>query len=950
MRSKLYLIVLVLFGAIQATGQPPAAAKPEGKPLWQPYYLMPRSGSQHLALSADWQLTYLDQPVADGAKLPPNLDWIPVAQPTSVHMALFKAGKLPNPYVDLNTKQYDWIPRKAWYYRKSFTLVQPAGKTLAFLSFDGLDYFARVWLNGQLLGRHEGMFGGPEVEVSELLRYGATNELVVELLAGNYYNEKGQGNGIITNSFADNAPGVIRPWALAGGFAHEMFYVMGMWQGARLDLVPAVHLERPFLTTTALSEREAVIRLKTELFTEKHSLLFKPHPWEHEMLNTYPPVAYAPDTKLALEVRLSTGKDVFTQRFPLQVFPGRNFIEKEFRVPNPKVWHPNGTGEPALYKAEVILLQDGQERDRIAFDYGIRTIEWVPSAGPAISERWTNWQCVVNGRKLFLKGTNWMPAEMLLDLPPEKYRWALQMARDAGIQLVRIWGAGLQEPDAFYQLCNQMGLMVWQDFTMNSAASNRWPQDVWEAQVLHTIFRIRNNPSLAVYGGGNETNPYSLANAQAIGILERNLKLFDDTRFFTRTTPDLGSIHPYPTYDAAWYRRNFKFMPFFGETGFFGMATAQTIRETIPAAQLNDFTRMADSSYRQKHPAVIHQFNSYAPLNVGKILNRSSHYTDVNRAGVDELAEASQAGAAEYFQLLIEAARDNYPVTTGLMTWVFKRPYPVFAGHQIIDGMDRPLMAYYAVKKAYEPVHTSLGIERTLWRAGETIPLRVSVQSALPGELTNCQLSVRVLDDRFRPRYTLTKPVTVPGGEGNTTLEMGTFTLPADYRERFFFVLTELKDPSGRLLTRSVYWPRTLARMEDETFYKAYTGYTTQEWPLLSNGPWLKQTLQTTSPQTTLKLELAGRESVSDQEQLVRLKVSNTGKAPSCLTEVSLESGEYIFYNSDNFFWLEPGESRELQMRLRRRTATYPAGKERSVPTLILRSWNARPQQLRLPL
>jgi beta-mannosidase len=942
-RCLLRLTYFLLFIAHAVSGQTDTTK------LWQPYYIMPRSGGQHLDLSAGWQLGYKEKPVARPEEVQSVTGWITVAQPTSVHMALFKAGKLPNPYVGLNTKKYEWIAGKAWYYKKTFTLQKPEQKSLVFLSFDGVDYFARVWLNGRLLGAHEGMFGGPEIEISNDLTYGPANEIVVEVLAGNYFADKKRSTGVVTNSFADNSARVIRPWALAGGFAHEMFYVMGMWQGARLDIVPQTHLERPFLTTVSLSPGQAVVRLKTELFIGKHSLQYQLHPWDHQMLNTYPSATYLQDQKLVLEVRLSSGGKVFTESFPLQVFDGRNFIDKEFTISNPRIWNPNGMGESHLYKAELVLKEEGRETDKITFDFGIRKVDWVRSAGPVISERWTDWQCVVNGQKVFLKGTNWMPAEMLLDLPAEKYQWALEMAKNAGIQIIRVWGAGLQEPDIFYGLCNRMGLMVWQDFTMNSAASNLWPQDVWEAQVLHTVFRIRTNPSLVVYGGGNETNPYSRANAQAIGILERNLKLFDDTRFFVRTSPDLGSMHPYPTFDAAWYRHKYRFVPFFAETGFFSMANAQTIKETIPAAELGDFTSMADPAYADKHPSVIHQFNSFATLNVDKILNRSSHITPVKGISVEELAEASQIGAAEFFQLLIEAARSNYPVTTGVMTWVLKRPYPVVAAHQIIDGMDRPLAAYYAVKKAYEPLHVGLDIERMLWKPGETMPVKVSVLNSLMEEMPGCQLSVKVLNDVFQPLYSADARVTVPGGESVTPVRCAPFVIPEEYRDKFFFVITELKDSAGRLMTRSVYWPRTIARMSDPAFYKAYTEFNTNEWPLLPDGPWLKSTVQK-GRQARLKLEVTGKEKVTDRVSRLQVKVTNQGQVPSFMTTLALESNDFIFYNSDNYFWLEPGESRELTMHVAERSVVYHTGKARPAQVITLRSWNGNTAEQQIDL
>lgn len=114
-------------------------------------------------------------------------------------------------------------------------------------------------------------------------------------------------------------------------------------------------------------------------------------------------------------------------------------------------------------------------------------------------DRWNDWQFVVNGEKIFVKGMNWMPLDALSDLPYERYEWTLRAARDMGVQLIRIWGSGYLETEKFYDICDNYGIMVWQDFTIANSETPDWPQDVWEAQVCQNIFRLRNRPSLAVW-------------------------------------------------------------------------------------------------------------------------------------------------------------------------------------------------------------------------------------------------------------------------------------------------------------------------------------------------------------------------------------------------------------------------------------------------------------------
>ena len=186
---RLLTCVLFLLLALATFGQ----ADTTGKKLWQPYRISPRTGAQHVDLSGGgWELSYADAPVKDLKAQ--RKDAFQTTIPNSIHWSLFKAGKLPHPYAHKNSEQYKWTDEKAWYYRKTFPTPTNASKNSrnadhVFLCFDGIDYFSKIWLNDSLVGVHEGMFGGPTVEISRLLKPGGENELVVEVRAGNWGNK-----------------------------------------------------------------------------------------------------------------------------------------------------------------------------------------------------------------------------------------------------------------------------------------------------------------------------------------------------------------------------------------------------------------------------------------------------------------------------------------------------------------------------------------------------------------------------------------------------------------------------------------------------------------------------------------------------------------------------------------------------------------------------------------
>ena len=155
--------------------------------LVQPYYISPRPGLQHVSLDGEWQLAFGDTPVVRPSELDQQqFKWIRAQVPDSVQWSLYSAGELPHPYHHLNSRKYTWVPDKVWYYRKEFEAPASARGQYAFLCFDGAGYYSKVWLNGELLGQHEGMFGGPAIEIGKHLRNGGPNALIVEVRAPSY--------------------------------------------------------------------------------------------------------------------------------------------------------------------------------------------------------------------------------------------------------------------------------------------------------------------------------------------------------------------------------------------------------------------------------------------------------------------------------------------------------------------------------------------------------------------------------------------------------------------------------------------------------------------------------------------------------------------------------------------------------------------------------------------
>lgn len=900
--------------------------------LESPYYMYPRENNQHIDLSSDWNLSSEIVPIDDLMSLDDN-SWFNVAYPTSVQMAHYKAGILGDPYKHLNAREHEKLEQKVWYYKKEFDLFSKKEGYSYILNFDGIDYFAKVWLNGKLLGKHRGIFGGPTVDVSEELIYNGKNELIVEVLSANY----GQ------KSFNPNKPGkIVKGWFLMGGSAMEPFFNLGLWRNVRIEVIPKYHIERPFLYTEKIVDGQATIGCKVELFAGTNSLDYSLHPWDNRQISNYSNPFDAPQRKLVKEELklivelIRDGRVSYSQEFTPEVIEGRSWLERHFVIDNPKLWYPNGLGDPDYYLAKLTLKVNGNPIDCIQFDFGIRTIEQRRSAGIRTSDRWQDWQFIVNGIPFFVKGLNWMPVDALYDLTADKYDWAVKMAKNLGVQMFRIWGSGLLESDAFYSACNKYGIMVWQDFNIANFDTPEWPQEVWEAQVCQNIFRLRNQPSLAVWCGGNEFNPYSYGNAASMGILERNLSIFDPTRAFLRTSPDAGSMHSYPDFDPSWYK-GFNLIPFVSETGIHCITDPDNIRQVVDPKELYDLSGMYEDDFRETHPEFVEHFAEYNPSRVPRMLSRASHIDNIAKPTLDMISEATQVGAGEFYQVMSEGIQSNYPVTTGLMPWVYKRPWPVVAGINLVDGMGQPSATYYFLKKTYESTHVLLDIERLLWAPGDTFPISVNILNGVGQLGFEGVIDVKILDDSFKEVWHDLKVVDVSEGTSVLKTKFGNYIIPQSYKEKFFFVVVSLNDKQGKVISRSEYWPRTIKFMEDSEYRQEYI-LKPVEWPTLFKGPWLKPTVK--NRQTDIDLFDVRLVSRGKNEGHLKMKIINKGIYPSFMTQLDIEGSTCIFYASDNFFWLSPNEVKEVDLYFK-----FQEQHNSESFSVSLKSWNAEEEK-----
>lgn len=896
-----------------------------------------------LLLDGEWNFTYIDN-VCDE---PWTLDYPHSAVlPASTYRCLEQAGILPNPYFGTNSKLYDWVDKKVWYFARSFTLENADGKDV-FLCFDGVGYTCRVWLNGQALCTHKGMFGGPVMEVSRYIQLGE-NVICVEVLPSE-----------VPSRWAASTADIV-PWNLRRdkNTSNGDFIVFGIWRSVRLEIVSKTHISRPYLFTKSIEENKARLHLSVELADSQINEL---DVIPNGGTNAYDNALDARPSGKLVRIHLTVTEkdtgclaytfnetvDIWDKKFICtnEKFRECQFFETDIEIKNPRLWWPNQMGEPNLYTVTLELYDDETLIDALIFDTGIRTVEYIPSAGQRHRTRWDDYHFVINGRPAFIKGMNWMPVDFLLDISDEDYRWALELAKNEGIQLLRVWsGGGMPEDDRFYSLCDKLGIMVIQDSFIANQTTEAWNREVLQSQVCQNLYRTRNHPSLVLHTGGNEINPYAQNNDAAMWVIFREIADLDPSRKFWRTSPDKGSAHIYRDMEPTWYRKIYGQLPFIGESGIHSFPNAKSLRQQISTEEYSKpLSDIFSEEFVTNNPELHNHFTEFNPARIPRMMSRASMISDIRGITLPDLCEATQIASCEFYQIMTNAMRENYPVCCGLLPWVFKRAWTTTA-IQLVDGLGAPVAPYYYLKNAYASLSVHLALREVTYAPGETIipDIRLLCDDSREwlGLTVGCEIYSPTLE--CVRRETLACDITPE--EYQKAFTGAPFTLPEDYTEKYFFLRVYAENSAG-LLHQSVYWCKVLERMADDEFRDQYRA-APQKNIDFDKGPWLKPQIcdLSKSEYTLTMLEKSTRYDGAERRLNVKVKIENKGSLPIFPAKLDVVEDKTLSYATDNYFFLPVGNSRELELEIR------VQDKELRMVTLEFSAWNVKTQTIRINL
>ncbi len=461
---------------------------------------------------------------------------IPATVPGDIYGDLLKAGEIPDPFYRDNELELQWIGETDWTYRRTFKVdseLLSCGRVM--LQCDGLDLFATVIVNGEQVASTDNMFRSWEWDVKELLIAGE-NSIEIEFKSViPYIKEKDAARTLpCWNGQAAAKHSWTRKMACNFGWDWGINAVScGIWRSIRLIGAGAARIDDIKITQ---NHSAGIVELVCDVAAELYDVA---------------------SPLVAVEVCLDD-ETVASGSASLN----EGACSLQFIIDDPQLWWPNNLGEQTLYEVAVALLEeDGQMLDSEVKRIGLRTLELDRH-----EDQWgESFQFVVNGVPFFAKGANWIPVDgIMARRSPEVYARLLGDAAEANMNMLRVWGGGIYEDDVFYDICDELGICVWQDFMF---ACSTYPtfDDEYMANVkqeaIDNITRLRHHPCLALWCGNNELEQGLVDDEWT----ERSMSWDDYSKLFDRMLPELvssldsqtpywpGSPHS-PQGDRTWHR------------------------------------------------------------------------------------------------------------------------------------------------------------------------------------------------------------------------------------------------------------------------------------------------------------------------------------------------------------------------------------------------------------
>ena len=408
--------------------------------------------------------------------------WYPASVPGCVHTDLLNNQLIEDPFYRDNEKKLQWIGKTDWEYQTNFNITPEtfARKNLE-LVFQGLDTYADILLNSEPLLSTDNMFRTWRVDAKRLARVGGNtltirfrspiNEILPIMAKMDYELPASNDQGEKTSPYTRKAP------YQYGWDWGPRFVTSGIWRPVFLEAWDDARMADLHILPTDIRANAANITAEVEVVARVN-------------------------TDATIVVDNVTDKRVAAER-RVSLTPGVNHFALNITIAHPSLWWPNGLGAHPLYAFKARLLINGKLIDEATKRTGLRALELRQQPDDAGK----SFTFVINGVPVFAKGGNWIPADSFpTRITKDKYHELLGSVRDTNMNMLRVWGGGIYESDDFYDLCDEMGILVWQDFMFGCSmypGDQKFLDNVRQ-EAIDNVRRLRNHPSIVIWVGNNE--------------------------------------------------------------------------------------------------------------------------------------------------------------------------------------------------------------------------------------------------------------------------------------------------------------------------------------------------------------------------------------------------------------------------------------------------------------
>ncbi|MCL6220553.1 glycoside hydrolase family 2 protein [Zunongwangia pacifica] len=851
-------------------------------------YISAPSSQQSLFLNSNpdfpntvqWQLKKYDSLAAGGKEIssPANKNragWMNAIVPGTVLTSLVANNVFPDPYYgDINRRTNHIIPDMAdvgrefyhYWYRTNFNVPSSFKDKRIWLKFNGINYKCEIWLNGKKLGNMAGMFNSKSFDVTSIINIKGANTIAVNISPVDFPGQSGRKNKKRSGAKGENQNGgdgiIGKNTTMLMSVGWDFTYQdgirdrnTGIWKEVELYATGDVVLKNPFVQTK-LNLPDTTISKQTvsvEVFNASSK----------NVSGILSGAIKEADVKFEKEVELAPNQQKTI------VFTPEEY--KQLVINNPKLWWPINKGEQFLYNLDLKFSQGEKISHEKSIRFGIREIESDQNT-PDSSRRF-----LVNGHPIFIRGTNWIPEAMLKNSAKRTYA-ELTYTKQAGLNLLRFWGGGISESDYFFDLCDEMGLLVWSEYWMTGDTQPVADTTLYLNNIEATVKRIRNHASLAYHVSSNEST-------EIPGASEL-IKKLDPTRGYQMQSECCG-VHdgspykfenPMQYYENTASKRGSRVDGFNPEYGTPILPTVESLRLMMPE---EDLWPINDSVWNY--------------LDGGGFHNITTKYrTAVNEFGmsnsIEEFAKKAQFVGAMNYRAIWEVWNENKfsygdRFASGFLFWYHNSPVPQTAG-RMYDWSLEPTAALYYSQDALEPLHPQF----------DYLTNTVSVYNDYRKSFSGYMLEAVIYDINSKEVWSKSVITNIPkDGVANDVFKID---FPKDLSQVHFIKLS-LKNKEGELISDAFYW-----RSKD-----SYDGAWTMTGPAVSGFQKIDQ-LAKAELDVTIKQE----------KNTIKVDVKNVSNALSFFTQLKLQdqTGKSIsptFY-SDNFFNLLPNESKTIVLTL----------------------------------